>query len=159
VLLEPGGILQWDEREVNVRVAPNGDGKSEAMEKLGEYMASMFKVMETDQSYVLPRRRSTTNRTNSCCSWVPKLDEVFVSQGLVNVRMDVHPIPRAFHVYNMELFFQTLVEAVLGIDRNLGPDAGDVAREKIKEAYEEHRVHGSNLGNTDLVVCVGRKAE
>lgn len=72
--------------------------------------------------------------------------------------MGRHPIPKAMHGYQMDLGFQTIEEASIGMDRMMGKGAGDNVRERLAAAYEEHRLYGSSL-EADMVVCVGRKAQ
>jgi hypothetical protein len=85
------------------------------------------------------------------------LDKVFNFCGLVDVRMEQYPIPKAMHGYQMDLGFQTIEEGSIGMDRMVGKATGDEVRAKLAAAYEEHRIHGSSI-EADMVVCVGRKA-
>jgi hypothetical protein len=58
----------------------------------------------------------------------------------------------------MDLSFQTLEEATLGMDRIIGKGFGDGVGAKLTAAYEEHRLHGSSV-EFGMIVCVGRKAK
>jgi hypothetical protein len=50
-------------------------------------------------------------------SWITRLDEVFDSGGLVDVKKEQYSTPNEMHAYQMDLFFQTLEEASIGMDR------------------------------------------
>ncbi|PMD37104.1 hypothetical protein L207DRAFT_636950 [Hyaloscypha variabilis F] len=141
-MLKPGGILQWDERETSFRISENGaskSGGSQATQSLSSSIQVMFKIMGHD------------------LSWITRLDEVFDSGGLVDVKKEQYSTPNEMHAYQMDLFFQTLEEASIGMDRMRGKGEGDELRTRVAAAYEEHRLCGS-LMEADTVVCVGRKA-
>jgi hypothetical protein len=87
---------------------------------------------------------------------VPKLDEYFKSYGLEIVSFQRYPMPKELLGYSQDFMFQTVEEGSYGLDRMLGKAVGDVSREKIGKAYEEHKLHGT-VSTADLVVCVGRK--
>jgi hypothetical protein len=76
----------------------------------------------------------------------------------VDVKLERYPVPKTMEGYNVDLAFQTVEEACVGMDRIMGKGAGDGVRAKLAAAYEEHRLHGSSM-TADMVVCVGRKAQ
>ena len=50
-VLEPGGLLQWDERDPNIAVKNNGASEKEAMQTLLDTTDKLFKML--DVSYAL----------------------------------------------------------------------------------------------------------
>jgi hypothetical protein len=86
------------------------------------------------------------------------LDKTFEESGFIDVEMRRYSIPKAMHGYQMDLVFQTIEEASVGMDRMVGKGAGDDVRARLAAAYEEHRLYGSSI-DADMVVCVGRKAQ
>ncbi|KAE9378598.1 hypothetical protein N431DRAFT_433727 [Stipitochalara longipes BDJ] len=139
-MLKPGGTLQWDERDTNVKVTDDGvidTGGPSAMRRLKHTADAAFKMLDF--------------------SWVTRLDGVFDSCGLVRVKKELYKAPKTMHGYQMDLLFQTLEEASTGLDRMVGKYAGDELRANVAAAYEEHRLYGSFM-EADMIVCVGRKA-
>jgi len=137
-LLKPGGYLQWDERDVEVKVLGELSEKTRAMEAL------------------ISELRNVGEKIGSDFKWVPTLDQHFKSAGLEVVSFESYPMPKELLGYSQDFMFQTVEEASYGLDRMVGKEVGDALREKVGRAFGEYREHGT-VAPSDLVVCVGRK--
>jgi hypothetical protein len=125
------------------------------MHKLKHTMHEIIANMGDDVRHGTPFLSSARTVTNSG-SWISKLDKEFKTAGLVDVKIKQYPVPKAMNGYQMDLGFQTIEEASIGMDRMVGEGAGDDVRAKLAAAYEEHRLYGSSV-DADMIVCVGRK--